>query len=82
MKNIQDVIRMKEQQLQQIQKELEALKLAAKLLVEDGDAAPQPARTAAAPAPGMVMRPAAPPAKDSGTYAAASAWDTTKPQFP
>jgi hypothetical protein len=82
MKNIQDVIRSKEQQLQQIQKELEALKLAAKLLTEDGDAAAPAARPAAATtAPGMVMRPAS-AAKDSGTYAAAAAWDATKPQFP
>ncbi len=83
MKNIQDVIRSKEQQMQQIQKELEALKLAAKLLVEDGDTAAQPARAAAAtPAPSMVMRPAPPAAKDSGTYASAPAWDASKPQFP
>lgn len=83
MKNIQDVIRSKEQQMQQIQKELEALKLAAKLLVEDGDTAPQASRAGATTtAPGMVMRPATPAAKDSGTYAAAPAWDATKPQFP
>ncbi len=83
MKNIQDVIRSKEQQMQQIQKELEALKLAAKLLVEDGDMPAQPARaTAATTTPGMVMRPAAPAVKDSGTYAAAPVWDASKPQFP
>jgi hypothetical protein len=86
MKNIHDVIRSKEQQMQQIQKELEALKLAAKLLADESDAAPQPVRAGAtsvpAQAPTMVMRPAATATKDSGTYVAASSWDASKPQFP
>lgn len=90
MKNIQDVIKAKEQQLQQIQRELEALRVAARLLADDSDApAARAATTASVPAaataaPAMVMRPAQPVAapKESGTYVAASAWDVTKPQFP
>lgn len=91
MKNIHDVMRQKEQQIQQLQREIEALRVAARILAEDGDVAPAPrpatstnVAVPAMPAPQMVMRPAQPVAapKDSGTYVAASAWDVTKPQFP
>jgi hypothetical protein len=88
MKNIQDVIKAKEQQLQQIQRELEALRVAARLLADDSDApAARPATASSVPAPAaaaMVMRPtqAAAAPKESGTYVAASAWDVSKPQFP
>jgi hypothetical protein len=91
MKNINDVMRTKEQQIQQLQREIEALRVAARLLADDGDmVAARPASSTnvampAMPAPSMVMRPAQTPApspKDSGTYVAASAWDVSKPQFP
>lgn len=92
MKNIEDVIRGKEQQLQQIQKELEALRLAAKLLAEDSDRAPaaRPATAGNIPGPPMIMRPAQPGAapqavtapKEAPSYVAPTAWDMTKPQFP
>ena len=74
MKTIQDVLRAKEAQLQQIQKEIEALKLAARLVEESETASVR--ATTAAPAPQLVMRPAAQPA------IAPSAWDASKPQFP
>lgn len=94
MKNINDVLRLKEQQIQQLQREIEALRVAARLLADDNDVvpAPRPATSTnvavpAMPAPQMVMRPAQPVApvsapKESSTYVAASAWDVTKPQFP
>jgi len=91
MRNIDEVIRSKEQQLQQIQKELEALRLAAKLLAEESDTAPaaRAASPAKAAAPQMIMRPAqpaaAPPvsaAKEAASLVAPPAWDVNKPQFP
>ncbi len=94
MKNINEVLRAKEQQLQQIQREIEALRVAARLLADETDVAPA-ARVATptnvavpgVPPPQMVMRPAQPVAhvtapKESTTYVAASAWDVSKPQFP
>ncbi|HVP42837.1 MAG TPA: hypothetical protein VMS96_05365 [Terriglobales bacterium] len=89
MKNINDVIRAKEQQVQQLQRELEVLRSAARLLADDTDAAPAPRPASASNvATPMVMRPAQPaapvaaPAKESGAYVAPSAWDASKPQFP
>ena len=91
MKNIQDVIRAKEQQIQQMQREIEVLRAAARLLADDNEvaAAPRPASSTNVavppmPAPSMVMRPAQPAAaaKESSTYVAPSAWDVSKPQFP
>ncbi len=95
MKNIHDVIRAKEQQVQQLQRELEVLRAAAKLLADDSDGAPGSRPVTATnvavpplPTPPMVMRPAQPaapvaaPAKESATYVAPSAWDASKPQFP
>ena len=79
MKTIQDVLRAKEGQLQQIQKEIEALKLAARLVAEESEPAAARA-TAPTPAPQMVMRPQATQAQPAAV--AASAWDVTKPQFP
>ena len=94
MKNIHDVLRIKEQQVQQLQREIEALRVAVRILAEESDAAPA-ARAASASngttpgmsAPPMVMRPAQPVSpvaapKDSGSYVSASAWDVSKPQFP
>jgi hypothetical protein len=94
MKNINDVLRLKEQQIQQLQRETETLRAAARLLVEESDQAPAPRPASstnvavpAMPAPQMVMRPAQPvptgsAPKESNTYVAASAWDVPKPQFP
>ena len=38
MRNVHDVLRQKEAELQQLSKEIEALRIAARLLAEDGDA--------------------------------------------
>lgn len=95
MKNIHDVIKAKEQQVQQLQRELEVLRAAAKLLADDSEAAPGPRPATSThvaapplPTPPMVMRPApaaapvAAAAPESGAYVAPSAWDVNKPQFP
>ncbi len=78
MKTIQDVLRAKEAQLQQIQKEIEALKLAARLVAEESE--PAARATASTQAPQMVMRPQATQAQPAAV--APSAWDVSKPQFP
>jgi hypothetical protein len=56
MKNIFDVLKQKEAELQQIQKEVEALRTAARLLNEEGEARPaesppRPATVSAGPVP-------------------------------
>ena len=56
MKNIYEVLRQKELEIQQLQKDIEALRVAARLLADDGDVetkvgtGPQPMRTAVTPA--------------------------------
>ena len=64
MKNIFDVLRQKEAELQQIQKELEALRIAARLLAEEGDpraeSAMRPAMVPPAPEPVPRSKPATP----------------------
>jgi hypothetical protein len=88
MKNVYDVLRQKEQELQQLQREVEALRLAARLLNDDNEmAAPLPlvprmASGAAAEAvPMPPPRPAAElPKAEKGGYSAA--WDNAPKQFP
>ncbi|MFB3814617.1 MAG: hypothetical protein ACE14L_10940 [Terriglobales bacterium] len=72
MKNIYDVLRQKEAEFQQLQKEIEALRIAARLLADDNDA------RAASAAPAASARGiSAVPAKD-----AAPAWEAGPRQFP
>jgi hypothetical protein len=60
MKNIFDVLRQKEAELQQLQKEIEALRVAARLLAEDGDprleSAGRPVIAPAGPVPAPAPR--------------------------
>ncbi len=58
MKNLYDVLKQKETELQQLQKEIEALHIAARLLADDGDAraeAPMRAVAGAAAAPRPII---------------------------
>jgi hypothetical protein len=74
MKNIYDVLRQKEAELQQIQKEIEALRVAARLLAEEGD-----------PRAESVMRPAvvpSPPESVSRSKQASPVFDAGSRQFP
>jgi hypothetical protein len=61
MKNIFDVLRQKEGELQQIQREVEALRVAARLLVDEADQRPEammrPAVAVAAAGPVPAPRP-------------------------
>ncbi len=60
MKNIFDVINQKEAELQQLQKEIEALRLAARLLTDDSEN-----RVAAAVGSSAPSRPATPAVKEA-----------------
>ena len=92
MKNVFDVLRQKEAELQQIQKEIEALRVAARLLADEQEADDDsgPSRTAVAavlsrPAPATTassspaLRPATPVVSGDG-YSAAR--DNALRQFP
>jgi hypothetical protein len=77
MKNLYDVLRQKEQEIKQLQKEIEALRLAASLLSEEPETAPAAAvvRAAAAISPTSGPQPIRANA-DSAPKAAA--WDDDK----
>lgn len=71
MKNIYEVIRQKEQEITELQRQIEALRTAARLLADDHDTSDTyPARPTSAAAPAM---PARPPAVAMAGAAAAGA---------
>jgi hypothetical protein len=74
MKNLFDVLRQKEAELQQIQREIEALRVAARLLSDEGDM-----RTETVMRPAVV--PAAPEPVSRGKQATA-VFDASSRQFP
>ena len=83
MKNIHEVLRAKEQLLEQTQRDIEALRHSIKLLTDDREASGEQVSAGAASlsslaAPPVVMRPATPGAKDT-SY---SGWDAGSKQFP
>ncbi len=73
MKNINDVLKQKEIEYLQLQKEIEALRTAARLLADDTD--PYKPGVAPAPIPARVGTP-------SGEPAFASSWDASAKKFP
>ncbi len=76
MRNIHEVLRAKEQELEQVQTEIEAIKLTIRLLQEEpGAPAVAGSSLASMPAPAVVMRPAG-----EGTYT--PPWDAAPKQFP
>ncbi|HYH00021.1 MAG TPA: hypothetical protein VD837_12875 [Terriglobales bacterium] len=78
MKNIYDVLKQKEAQIEQLQREIEALRIAARLLAEDGDVleVPRPAGPVVAGTPlASVSRITA---RDNGH----TGWDASSKQFP
>ncbi len=77
MKDINEVIRRKEAELQQLQRDMEALRVASRLLAEEEGGAY--ASGAAASAYAAPPRPAPPPAASEGGYGAS--WDAAK-KFP
>jgi hypothetical protein len=85
MKNIHDVLRQRELLLQQVQKEIEALKLTAQILADESEIANEsfPGKT---PQPIPVAPPAAQPvtpiAMPSSAVGYSAAWGNTSKQFP
>ena len=63
MRNIYDVIREKEAEIEQLQKQVEALRLAARILTEDAKPEREPAREPVRPA----VRTAMPPPSNTDT---------------
>ena len=83
MKDINEVLRRKEVDLQQLQREVEALRVAARLLSEEAEAAPAYARTAApVSAYAPPARPAPPPPAGSSDAGYGSPWDAAAKKFP
>ncbi|MGD9714684.1 MAG: hypothetical protein AB7V46_21885 [Thermomicrobiales bacterium] len=58
MKNIFDVMRQKEAEIQQLQREIEALRTAARLLADETDPSPESFARGAANGPNAAMNPA------------------------
>jgi hypothetical protein len=80
MKNIYDVLKQKESEIQQLQKEIEALRIAATLLADDTDARPVAAAAVAAPTPVLTpVRNTTPVIKEA---AHSGTWDSSSRQFP
>lgn len=79
MKDINEVLRRKEMDLQQIQKEVEALRVAARLLSEDAEAAAAFAPRAATPVSYAAPARTTPSGTDAG-YGAV--WDAAAKKFP
>jgi hypothetical protein len=81
MKDINEVIRRKEAELQQLQRDIDALHVAARLLSEETEAgtayAPRPMTSSAYAPPG---RPA--PAPGAGEAGYGAAWDAAAKRFP
>lgn len=79
MKDIYELIRQKEADLERTQREIEALRLSAKLLEESGR--PQPPAAAVASAATTVYSPAPPKPQPAQPVATPAAWASAK-QFP
>ena len=83
MKDINEVLRKKELDLQQLQRDVEALRIAARLLSEEADAAIVYAARAAVPVSSYAPPPPRPaptlPANDPGLGAP---WDAAAKKFP
>jgi len=83
MKDINEVLRRKEVDLQQLQREVEALRMAVRLLSEEAEAVPayaRPVLPASAYAP--PTRPAPPPSAGSPDAGYGSSWDAAAKKFP
>jgi hypothetical protein len=79
MKNIADVLKQKEIEYMQLQKDIEALRVAARLLADDDSAAFSKAAQASTAPPIGAMRTSAGAAGDPGY---APVWDAAPKKFP
>jgi hypothetical protein len=80
MKNIYEVLRNKEQEMKQLQKEIDALRLAASLLSEEGVEQASAARAGAAQVPTVV--PSRVPAPEPVTKDGRAAWEDEPKRWP
>lgn len=78
MKDINELIRRKEAELQQIQKDMELLRVAARLLSEESEAGAYTSRATTSSVYASPRRPA--PGASEGGYAAP--WDAAAKKFP
>jgi hypothetical protein len=86
MKNVYEVLRQKELEMARLEKEVEALRVAAPLLSDDkdlaGDSSPaKPTLTATSPAPQQPIR-IPQPAVNQGPTARAAGWEDTGKRWP
>jgi len=82
MRDINEVLKKKELDLQQLQREVEALRVAARLLSEESEADPAYTRLAAASGYAPPTRPAPPPASGAGDAGYGASWDAAAKKFP
>jgi hypothetical protein len=87
MKNVYEVLRQKELELARLEKEVEALRVAAPLLSDDkdvvSDTTPRPTLTAAAPAPQQPIRIPQPAAvAQAAPVARAAGWEDSAKRWP
>ena len=83
MRDINEVLRKKEVDLQQLQREVEALRVAARILSEDaesGGAFPRPATAAVSYS--TPARPTVPPAAGATDAGYGASWDAAGKKFP
>jgi regulator of replication initiation timing len=78
MKNIYDVLKQKEAQIEQLQAEIEALKVAARLLADDDEVLEVPRNSGTA----VAGTPLASVTRMSTRDNSHTAWDATNKQFP
>lgn len=82
MKDINEVLKKKETDLQQLQREVEALRIAARLLSEEVETVTAYARPAPANAYAPSTRPAPPPAAAATDAGYGASWDAAAKEFP
>lgn len=86
MKNVYEVLRQKELELARLEKEVEALRVAAPLLSDDKDAisdtVAKPTLTAAAPAPQQPIRIPQPAVTQGQPVARAAGWEDSAKRWP
>ena len=80
MKDINEVLRKKEVDLQQLQREVEALRVAARILSEEPEAGGSYARPATAVSYATPARPTPPAGATDASYGAS--WDAAGKKFP
>jgi hypothetical protein len=82
MKDINEILRKKEVDLQQLHREVDALRIVARLLSEETDATVYPPRTVAANPYAPPPRPAPPLSVSANAPGLGASWDAAAKKFP